>query len=334
MSKTFMLAAGLAGANAAGLFSEDLKVQQYSFEQFKMEYGRNYASADEEKTRFGHFISNLKIIDERNQAETGSAVHGITKFTDLSQEEFKSMFLTAKSSAASTSSLRSIVEHVEAPVNATSSLVDWSGVYTTPVKDQGYCGSCWAFSATEQLESDAMRVLGTNYILSSEQTNQCTPYRFGGGCNGGLTETAYDYFRTGGGLNQDSDYPYTASTYAGKTGDCTVDTKKDVLAITGYTTIKGESNMASYMQTTGPLSVCVAAEVWNSYRNGILETCPGGVDHCVQAVGVDTSAVGGYWKVRNSWGTGWGESGYIRLAYGSNTCKITDDPTYVAPKKV
>lgn len=77
MSKTFMLAAGLAGANAAGLFSEDLKVQQYSFEQFKMEYGRNYASADEEKTRFGHFISNLKIIDERNQAETGSAVHGM-----------------------------------------------------------------------------------------------------------------------------------------------------------------------------------------------------------------------------------------------------------------
>ena len=83
--------------------------------------------------------------------------------------------------------------------------------------------------------------------------------------------------------------------------------------------------MASYMQTTGPLSVCVDANNWNSYTGGILSVCGTSVDHCVQAVGVDTSS---YWKVRNSWGTGWGESGFIRLAYGKNTCAITNDPTY------
>lgn len=118
------------------------------------------------------------------------------------------------------------------------------------------------------------------------------------------------------------------STYAGKTGACEVDTSLDVVSLTGFTQIKGETNMANYMLATGPLSVCVAAEVWNTYRGGIMTTCPGGVDHCVQAVGVDTSR-GGYWKVRNSWGTSWGEQGYIRLAYGSDTCKITDDATYV-----
>jgi C1A family cysteine protease len=75
---------------------------------------------------------------------------------------------------------------------------------------QGYCGSCWAFSATEQLESDSMRTLGTSYILSAEQTNQCTDYVFGGGCGGGFTESAYNYIKTSGGLVQDSDYPYTA----------------------------------------------------------------------------------------------------------------------------
>lgn len=193
-------------------------------------------------------------------------MHGITKFADLSQEEFKARFLQAKSSAASESSLRTIVDYVAPPsVNATG-LVDWTGVYTTPVKDQGYCGSCWAFSATEQLESDSMRVLGDSYILSTEQTTQCTNYVFGGGCGGGMTESAYDYIRKSGGLVQDSDYPYTPKTYEGITGDCEVNTRQDVVTLTGYTTIKGETNMANYVQSTGPLSVCVAAEVWNTYR--------------------------------------------------------------------
>ena len=103
------------------------------------------------------------------------------------------------------------------------------------------------------------------------------------------------------------------------------------MKVTGYSTIKGESSMASYMQSTGPLSVCLDASNWNSYTGGILSVCGKSVDHCVQAVGVN-AATGGYWKVRNSWGTTWGESGFIRLAYGANTCDITSDPTWVAVK--
>jgi C1A family cysteine protease len=86
--------------------------------------------------------------------------------------------------------------------------------------------------------------------------------------------------------------------------------------------------MASYVQSTGPLSVCLDASSWSSYTSGIMSSCGDSVDHCVQAVGVYPASTDGYWKVRNSWGTSWGESGYIRLAYGANTCDITNDPTY------
>ena len=123
----------------------------------------------------------------------------------------------------------------------------------------------------------------------------------------------------------ESDYPYTSG--GGTTGSCKSSLPSTSCAITGYKTIRGESSMASYVESTGPLSVCLDANNFNSYTSGVMSVCGTSVDHCVQAVGVDTAA--GYWKVRNSWGTSWGESGFIRLSYGSNTCDITNDPTYV-----
>ena len=194
---------------------------------------------------------------------------------------------------------------------------------------QGYCGSCWAFSATEQIESDTMRTLATTFILSPEQITQCDGAAFG--CGGGWTESAYGYVKKAGGIETDADYPYTS--YQGITGTCKSTASKYVAGLTSFTTITGatvsdiETNMAAYVQTTGPLSVCLDANTWNSYTGGIMTVCGQSVDHCVQAVGVDAST-GGYWKVRNSWGTSWGESGYIQLAYGQNTCDITNDATW------
>jgi C1A family cysteine protease len=173
-----------------------------------------------------------------------------------------------------------------------------------------------------------MRTLGSSYILSPEQITQCDTKS--DGCQGGLSENAYNYVQKQGGIEQESDYPYTSGT--GRTGKCHVDTSKEVIAVKGYSTVKGEDSMASYVQSTGPLSVCVAASTWQFYTGGVVKRCGRQVDHCVQAVGVDVK--GGYWKVRNSWGSDWGESGYIRLAYGENMCKITNDATYVKVEKV
>lgn len=313
----FILATVVAGK----LFTEYEPAQKFMFEEFKREHNRNYATMEEEVERFGHFLDNLKLADERNEKErlnNGTATHGITRFSDMSQEEFVKNFLASKIEPSG-------AKIVDVPkYTGSSSAQDWTGTYTTPVKNQAQCGSCWAFSATEQIESDTMRTLDKTYILGPQQLVSCTPFP-SMGCNGGWTENAYKYVEKAGGIEQESDYPYTSKT--GKTGQCQADPSKYVVTVDEYYGVNGEQNMADYMLGTGPLSVCLDANSWNTYTGGIMKVCGNQVDHCVQAVGVDTSS-NGFWKVRNSWGTGWGESGYIRLSYGSNTCDITNDPTY------
>lgn len=112
-------------------------------------------------------------------------------------------------------------------------LIDWSGKLTTPVKDQGYCGSCWAFSATEQIESDAIRTLGVTYLLSPEQITQCD--KTSSGCNGGWSEHAYNYVKSAGGLETEANYPYTS--YNGVTGTCAAVSSKFVVTVSGYKTL-------------------------------------------------------------------------------------------------
>jgi len=322
-----VVAALIVATASARVYPTDPAHQKNLWESFKRDHNKKYDTMDDEHRRFSLFLENLKQADRRNDLELragGSAQHGITHLSDLSQAEFEATFLTADVSKMERSNS---VFRVARPVDTTAGLVNWSGVYTTPVKNQGYCGSCWAFSATEQIESDSMRTLGTSYILSPEQITQCA--HVAQGCGGGWTEVAYKYVTNAGGIVTESNYPYTKETYAGVTGTCNADPASNaVIGVKGYTTIQGESQMASYVQTTGPLSVCLDANNWNSYTGGIMAVCGKSVDHCVQAVGVDASS-GGYWIVRNSWGTDWGESGYIRLAYGADTCAITNDPTYV-----
>jgi C1A family cysteine protease len=174
-----------------------------------------------------------------------------------------------------------------------------------------------------------MRSLGTNLILSPEQIVQCDTYSFG--CDGGMPEWAFEYVTKAGGLETEADYPYTSGEN-GVTGTCHSDKSKFKVTVTSFTQIRGESNMAAYVQSTGPLSVVVDANTWGSYTGGILKRCGSSINHAVQAVGVDTGA--GYWKIRNSWGADWGENGFIRIAYGQNACDITYQSLYTAVANV
>jgi len=182
------------------------------------------------------------------------------------------------------------------------------------------------------MESDTIRLSQAYYVLSPEQLIECDYTSTG--CNGGLQTRAYDYVKSVGGIEKDTDYPYTS--YYGTSFICKANAAKFAVKLDSWAQIDGsdtsaiESAMASYVQSTGPLSICVDAENWSDYVSGIVTVCGTDVDHAVQAVGVDTSSSGGYWKVRNQWGTSWGESGFIQLAYGQNTCDLTYQATYTA----
>jgi C1A family cysteine protease len=216
--------------------------------------------------------------------------------------------------------------------------LDWSAKgATTPVKDQGQCGSCWAYSATEGIESGLFMASGKLEKLSEQQIVSCD--KTDGGCDGGDLPTAFDYVKKAGGIDTQSDYPDSSSD-SGKTGRCKSFEKK--VKVTGYKYAippcdsgacknQKESDLMAALNTYGPLSVCVNANDWDDYSSGVYKKkCSGKasmLDHCVQLVGYDKSE--NYWKVRNSWAADWGEDGFIRLPMGENACGIADEATYV-----
>ncbi len=327
--------AAVAFANVQGaVYTSDAGKQKELWESFKLEYQRKYESPAEESRRFDIFLSNLQKADElteRDHKNGGTAIFGITKFSDLSQAEFESQYLTVK---VDKDDVNEASPYIPAPGVGTTGDVDWTGIYTTPIKDQGQCGCCWAFSTAEQIESDSMRLLNKNWILSPEQFCQCVVAC--SGCNGGNTNTAMSYAKTHY-VEQNSDYPYTS--YFGVTGSCSYSSTKGVVYLTGYTQITGtstsgiESSMTTYILNNGPISILVDASAWSAYKSGIMSaaTCGTTIDHAVQAVGVNTTASTPYWKIRNQWGTSWGESGYIQVQYGANACNLTYQPLYTAP---
>ena len=265
------------------------------FDDFILKYGQDYGSEPEYLRRFEIFKQNLAVIDLRNAEQNafgGNAVHGVTKFTDYTDEEFKSMLKL-------TLPPESMSEHSGEPefkaTLATSS--DWRQAYVTAIKDQGQCGSCWAFSATEQIESDAIRTISgfdRSLNLAPQQLVDCDSYD--GGCNGGWMGNAWKYVQNAGGMEFSSDYPYTA-----KGGTCFTQSNKFVIGVSSYTGyFNNEAWMQNYVLTTGPLSVCLDASTLSSYTGGIITSsfCPTTkCNHAVQIVGLDTTTSPPYWIV-------------------------------------
>jgi len=206
---------------------------------------------------------------------------------------------------------------------------DWvSKGKTTAVKNQGQCGSCWAFSATENIESVWMIAKDltptTMKPLAPQQIVDCD--KRDGGCNGGWPYNAYTYVIQAGGQDTEASYPYHA-----KNQNCAFIAADVEAKITSYNSITGEANMIAATATVAPLSICVDASQWQFYKSGVMTAaqCGTSIDHCVQAVGYDITGSTPYWNVRNSWGASWGLQGYIRLQYGHNTCGLTSHATTV-----
>jgi C1A family cysteine protease len=309
--------ATLAVSQAATLSGEVME----AFTLFTQTYNKKYSDA-EWSTRMVIFAENFERANEQNRQHMligGDAVFGVTQFSDLTPAEFKAMYLTYIPS--NTTVPRVNIELEGAP----ATVVDWrTKGAVTDVKDQGQCGSCWAFSATEAIESYSFLSSGKLVALSPQQITSCD--KTDGGCNGGNTETAYGYVHKAGGIETSADYPYTSG--GGNTGVCKFNAAKIAVKIAGYKSVaKGEASLKTALNN-GPVSVCLAADAFQSYRSGILKSCPGQVDHCVQAVGYDDTNSPPYWIVRNSWATSWGEKGYIRVESGKDLCKISDDITY------
>jgi C1A family cysteine protease len=269
-----------------------------------------------------------RIEAKNKQSQGQGAVFGLNKFSDMAHDEWKAKYL---SNVPRSTSERPVPQPtgVQAPQS-----LDWrtSGVVTA-VKNQKQCGSCWAFSATETIESSWMMANNVTNItfapLAPQQIVDCD--NMDGGCDGGNPYTAYQYVMSAGGLDKESAYPYT-----GNDGPCEFKPASVGAKITGWKYACGEEDektLLNNVASKGPLSICVDAQNWQDYTGGVMSgwQCAwiNVLDHCVQAVGYDLNASTQYWLVRNSWGTDWGESGYIRLSYGDNTCGLTNEATYV-----
>jgi len=297
------------------------------FLEFQAKYNKQYASSAERSMRFAIFKSNMARARELN-AQNGDPVFGVTKFADLSPDEFRESYLNNKPfQQAADAKKRSATRRTLPPV--TVSTWDWginkTGIVTA-VKNQESCGSCWAFSATETIES--VWALGGNTLqtLAPQQIVDCD--KVDDGCGGGWPYHAYEYIINAGGMMPESEYPYK-----GVDGTCKYTPTDAVAHITHWEYVnidptEENTTMLSYVASTSPVSVCVDASSWALYTgNGILQTCGKQIDHCVQVTGFQLMAnnqgqMVPVWNVRNSWGADWGASGYIFLERNKDLCAI------------
>jgi len=306
------------------VLSFDVSDEQ-KFRNFMKTYMRSYPTEAEYQKRFRIFQENLVWYAELD-AKSPYASFGVTQFSDLSREEFADMYLMKNLSAPLKPGQGAPIW--QPPVNTPELPTSYSwqskgGV--TPVYNQGQCGSCWAFSATEAIESQYHIAGYINPIasFSMEQIVQCDPYDYG--CNGGWPYTAYKYIIGAGGIDSYSSYPYTSGD--GVTGQCafkSADIEGHISSWQWVTQSENEQVMQQFTYSKGPPSVCVDAASWSGYNGGVITSseCGDSIDHCVQIVGWDVVSGMNAWYVRNSWGTGWGYSGYLYVAMGQDACAI------------
>ncbi|GAB2300480.1 Cysteine protease xcp2, variant 2 [Dionaea muscipula] len=297
------------------------------FESWMERHEKMYETMEEKLHRFEVFRGNLEHIDETNKKVKNYWL-GVNGFADLTHEEFKSKYLHGLKFNAAAAGLipsRSSDDHheffkyrdmqLQQQVDLPKS-VDWrkKGA-VTPVKNQGSCGSCWAFSSVAAVEGINQIVTGNLTSLSEQELIDCDT-TYNSGCNGGLMDYAFAYIVSNGGLHKEDDYPYLMEE-----GTCDHTTKDlaETVTIDGYHDIPSNDEQSLLKALVNqPVSVAIDASGrdFQFYNGGVFDGhCGSEVNHGVAAVGYGSGSTKGtdYIIVKNSWGTKWGEKGYIRL---------------------
>jgi cathepsin L len=250
---------------------------------------------------------------------------GVNKFSDLTFEEF-SKFYTSKKIPKKTGK-----RNLHVPSNGpVANEVDWRNQgAVTEVKNQEQCGSCWAFSTTGSLEGQWFLSKGQLPRLSEQQLVDCSGNYGNNGCGGGLMDNAFAYIKDYG-IMSENDYPYTAQDgYY-----CNYDSNRVVATLSTYYDVArgNEASLTDAIQRVGPISVGIdATQNFQYYSGGVFDdySCQDSLNHGVLAVGFGSEGGNDYYIVKNSWGSGWGEYGYIRMSRNrGNQCGIASTASY------
>ena len=301
---------------------------------FKTAYGKSYTSHQEELMRRNVFRKNQKLIHDTNEKKLGFTV-AMNELGDLTEEEFARTRLGQPKNLVGGKFQRPgavfLFPENEDPANLPNE-VDWrKHGYVTPIKDQGHCGSCWSFSATGSLEGQHFRKTGKLVSLSEQNLVDCSTLEGDNGCHGGLMNDAFTYVAINGGIMSEADYPYKHVK-----GNCSYNRNRAVAHAVSYVNIppQNESALKMAVATVGPISVAIdaSAPTFRFYKSGVYysPTCSSfRLDHGVLAAGYGVLDGQDYWLVKNSWGTVFGDAGYIRMSRNrNNNCGIASDPSY------
>jgi C1A family cysteine protease len=285
-----------------------------AFSKWLIEHGVKFTTPQEFNYRFRVFAKTHAKIEAENNKKLSYTL-GHNKFSVLTEEEFIAKYTGLK---VPENYERNIVSFDNEGVNA--DVVDWRAQgAVNAVKDQGQCGSCWAFSAVASIEG-AWKISGHALEnLAEQQLVDCSTSFGNHGCNGGWMDYGFKYVITSGGLERTADYPYKAVDQA-----CKFSASKVAGKITGFADVpKNDCKTLLTFAAQGPTSVAIAANAIMNYRSGVFSnaSCGTGLNHGVTLVGYghDDKENKDYYTVRNSWGSGWGEQGYIRMDRGVQT---------------
>ncbi|KAH8374997.1 hypothetical protein KR200_010717 [Drosophila serrata] len=305
---------------------------EHLFHKFQVRFGRRYVSTAERQMRLRIFRQNLKTIEELNANEMGSAKYGITEFADMTSSEYKERTgLWQRDAAKATGGAQAAVPAYSGELPKE---FDWRKKNAvTQVKNQGSCGSCWAFSVTGNIEGLYALKYGELKEFSEQELLDCDTTD--SACNGGLMDNAYKAIKDIGGLEYEAEYPYKA-----KKNQCHFNKTMSHVQVSGFVDLPAgnETAMQEWLVANGPISIGLNANAMQFYRGGVSHPWKAlcskkNLDHGVLVVGYGVSDYPNfhktlpYWIVKNSWGPRWGEQGYYRVYRGDNTCGVAEMAT-------